>query len=256
MSFSELATMIPKAGSMNEYVRAGLGRSSPRSRSASATSPCSSSRARPRTSSPPSSRPTCSAHPGTTSSGRSSTWRSSPSSTCSESGRSPRSRSPHLHRRRLAPRRRHRRPRRGRGERSDRQRAAGHRPHVEPLGTPRARDLHLRRRRVHLSAGRGAEAAERDIPLGIFLGLGLIAIPVVLYGLAAARYVPPDVLGTLAPTIPVDVGVAIFGDAGKWWMGIIVILASIGTLNAVVAGVPASSTAWPSRGSCRRPSPG
>ena len=76
----------------------------------------------------------------------------------------------------------------------------------------------------------------RDIPLGIFLGLALIAVPVVLYGLGAARYVPADVLGTLAPTIPVDVGVAIFGDAGKWWMGIIVILASIGTLNAVVAG--------------------
>jgi amino acid transporter len=78
----------------------------------------------------------------------------------------------------------------------------------------------------------------RDIPLGIFLGLALIAVPVVLYGLGAARYVPPDVLGTLAPTIPVDVGIAIFGDAGKWWLGIIVILASIGTLNAVVAGVP------------------
>jgi amino acid transporter len=79
---------------------------------------------------------------------------------------------------------------------------------------------------------------ERDIPVGIFLGLGLISIPVVLYGLGAARYLPPDVLGTLAPTIPVDAGIAIFGDAGKWWMGIIVILASIGTLNAVVAGVP------------------
>jgi amino acid transporter len=78
----------------------------------------------------------------------------------------------------------------------------------------------------------------RDIPLGIFLGLALIAVPVVLYGLAAARYVPPDVLGGLLPTLPVDVGVAIFGDAGKWWLGIIVILASIGTLNAVVAGVP------------------
>jgi amino acid transporter len=78
----------------------------------------------------------------------------------------------------------------------------------------------------------------RDIPVGIFVGLALIAVPVVLYGLAAARYVPGDVLGTLAPTIPVDVGVAIVGDAGKWWMGIIVILASIGTLNAVVAGVP------------------
>ena len=73
---------------------------------------------------------------------------------------------------------------------------------------------------------------------GIFVGLALIAVPVVLYGLGAARYLPPDVLSTLAPTIPVDVGIAIFGDAGKWWMGIVVILASIGTLNAVLAGVP------------------
>jgi amino acid transporter len=78
----------------------------------------------------------------------------------------------------------------------------------------------------------------RDIPFGIFIGLGLIAVPVVLYGLGAARYVPGDVLGTLAPTIPVDVGTAIFGEAGKWWLGLVVIGASIGTLNAVVAGVP------------------
>jgi amino acid transporter len=78
----------------------------------------------------------------------------------------------------------------------------------------------------------------RDIPFGIFIGLGLIAVPVVLYGLGAARYVPGDVLGTLAPTLPVDVGTAIFGEAGKWWLGLVVIGASIGTLNAVVAGVP------------------
>ena len=78
----------------------------------------------------------------------------------------------------------------------------------------------------------------RDIPYGIFIGLGLIAVPVVLYGLAAARYLPADQLGTLAPTIPVDVGVAIFGSAGKWWLGLVVIGASVGTLNAVVAGVP------------------
>jgi amino acid transporter len=78
----------------------------------------------------------------------------------------------------------------------------------------------------------------RDIPVGIFAGLGLIAIPVVLYGLGVARYLPPDILGTLAPTIPVDAGIAIFGDAGKWWLGIVVILGSIGTLNAVLAGVP------------------
>jgi amino acid transporter len=79
---------------------------------------------------------------------------------------------------------------------------------------------------------------QRDIPLGIFLGLALISIPVVLYGLAAARYVPGDALSSFAPTLPIDVGVAIFGDAGKWLMGITMILASIGTLNAVVAGVP------------------
>jgi amino acid transporter len=78
----------------------------------------------------------------------------------------------------------------------------------------------------------------RDIPVGIFIGLGLIAIPIVLYGLAAARYVPADVLATFAPTLPIDVGVAIFGDAGKWLMGITMILAAIGTLNAVLAGVP------------------
>jgi amino acid transporter len=78
----------------------------------------------------------------------------------------------------------------------------------------------------------------RDIPVGIFVGLSLIAVPVVLYGLAAARYVPGDVLGTLAPTLPVDVGVAIFGEAGKWWLSLVVIMAVLGTLNAVIAGVP------------------
>lgn len=79
---------------------------------------------------------------------------------------------------------------------------------------------------------------ERDIPVGIFVGLALISVPVVLFGLAAARYLSPDVLSTLAPTLPVDVGVAIFGEAGKWWMGLVVLAASVGTLNAVLAGVP------------------
>ena len=46
----------------------------------------------------------------------------------------------------------------------------------------------------------------RDIPVGIFVGLGLIAVPVVLYGLGAASYLPGDELSTLAPTLPVDVG--------------------------------------------------
>jgi amino acid transporter len=78
----------------------------------------------------------------------------------------------------------------------------------------------------------------RDIPVGIFVGLALIAVPVVLYGLGAARYVPADVLGTLAPTLSVDVGIAIFGEAGKWWLSLVVIMAVLGTLNAFIAGVP------------------
>jgi amino acid transporter len=78
----------------------------------------------------------------------------------------------------------------------------------------------------------------RDIPVGIFVGLALIAVPVVLFGLAAARYVDAETLSTLAPTLHIDVGIAIFGDAGKWWLGIVSIMATIGTLNAVLAGVP------------------
>jgi len=78
----------------------------------------------------------------------------------------------------------------------------------------------------------------RDIPVGILGGLGLIAVTVVLYGLGAARYLPGEQLSTLSPTLPVDFGTALFGDAGKWWMGIVVIAAMLGTLNAVLAGVP------------------
>ena len=51
--------------------------------------------------------------------------------------------------------------------------------------------------------------------MGIFVGLSLIAVPVILYGLAAARYVPADVLGTLAPTLSIDVGIAIFGEGSR-----------------------------------------
>src|SRR5918996_364200 len=38
------------------------------------------------------------------------------------------------------------------------------------------------------------EEPRRDLLLGMFLGLGLIAVPLVLFGLAATRYVPADQL--------------------------------------------------------------
>jgi amino acid transporter len=79
---------------------------------------------------------------------------------------------------------------------------------------------------------------ERDIPWGIFLGLTLVAVPVVLYGLAAVRYVPGDQLGQFSPVANMDVAIAILNDAGKWWMGFLSIFATLSTLNAVAAGVP------------------
>ncbi len=78
----------------------------------------------------------------------------------------------------------------------------------------------------------------RDIPWGIFIGLTLVSIPLVLYGLAATRFLPPDELGDPTQITSMNIGIAIFGEAGKWWMGFIMIGASLGTLNAVLAGVP------------------
>lgn len=78
----------------------------------------------------------------------------------------------------------------------------------------------------------------RDIPWGIFIGLTLVAIPLVLYGLAATRYLPADQLGDPTQITSMNIGIAMFGEAGKWWMGLIMIFASLGTLNAVLAGVP------------------
>jgi len=78
----------------------------------------------------------------------------------------------------------------------------------------------------------------RNIPLGIFLGLTLVSIPVVLFGLAAGRYVPADQLAAFSPVAQMDAAVAILGDTGKWWMALISIAATLSTLNALVAGIP------------------
>jgi amino acid transporter len=82
------------------------------------------------------------------------------------------------------------------------------------------------------------ENPRRDIPLGIFLGLALVAVPIVLFGLGGARYVPADQLGQFLPTTHVDVSEAILGNFGKWWMALISIAATLSTLNALIAGLP------------------
>lgn len=72
----------------------------------------------------------------------------------------------------------------------------------------------------------------------MFLGLTLVAVPVILYGLAAARYVPSERLAEFSPVANMDVAIAIFGEGGKWWMGLLSVAATLSTLNAVAAGVP------------------
>ena len=78
----------------------------------------------------------------------------------------------------------------------------------------------------------------RDIPWGMFIGLSLVAVPMFLWGIAATRYFPPDQLGDPAQITNMNVAIGIFGDFGKWWMGILSVAATISTLNAVAAGVP------------------
>jgi amino acid transporter len=78
----------------------------------------------------------------------------------------------------------------------------------------------------------------RNIPLGIFLGLALVSVPVILFGLAAARYVPADQLSNFSPVAQMDVAIAELGNGGKWWIGLVSVAATLSTLNAVTAGVP------------------
>lgn len=79
---------------------------------------------------------------------------------------------------------------------------------------------------------------ERDIPWGMFIGLTLVAVPMFLWGLAATRFVPLDQLGDPTQITNMTVAIAMFDDVGKYWMGILSVFATISTLNAVAAGVP------------------
>jgi amino acid transporter len=74
----------------------------------------------------------------------------------------------------------------------------------------------------------------RDIPWGMFIGLTLVAVPMLLWGMASTRY---DLVDPNAPT-NMFVAIGMFGDVGKWWMGILSVAATLSTLNAVTAGVP------------------
>jgi len=82
------------------------------------------------------------------------------------------------------------------------------------------------------------EDPKRQLPAGMFIGLALIAVPLVLYGMAATRYIPAEELGDPTQLTHMNVAIAMLDDFGKWWMAIISIAASVSTLNALLAGIP------------------
>jgi amino acid transporter len=82
------------------------------------------------------------------------------------------------------------------------------------------------------------ENPRRDLPLGMFLGLALIAVPLVLYGIGATRYVDATELADPEALTHMTIAIAMLGETGKWWMAIVSIAATVATLNALLAGIP------------------
>lgn len=75
------------------------------------------------------------------------------------------------------------------------------------------------------------------IPLAMFSALVVILIAGSLYGIASLNYVPAEDLG--ASAMPqVDAAQGMLGRTGQIWMGIVTILASVSTANALLAGIP------------------
>jgi amino acid transporter len=81
------------------------------------------------------------------------------------------------------------------------------------------------------------------IPRAMFVGLTAVAVSMFLYGAGVLRQVEnvelPD--GSLLFDTPLPIpefGTAILGNLGRWWIAIAVLLASAATLNTLLAGIP------------------
>jgi amino acid transporter len=82
-----------------------------------------------------------------------------------------------------------------------------------------------------------AKNPRRDMPWAMILGLVIILILNLLFGIASIRYVSMDKLST-SPTPHVDVASAILGKVGLYWIGIASFFATAGTINTLLASVP------------------
>jgi amino acid transporter len=83
----------------------------------------------------------------------------------------------------------------------------------------------------------------RTIPKAMYIGVTAVAAAMFLYGSAVARQVENVDLGdgTFILDTPLAIpalGEAVLGDAGRIWLGIAVLLATAATLNTILASVP------------------
>jgi amino acid transporter len=75
------------------------------------------------------------------------------------------------------------------------------------------------------------------IPLSMILALVIILVAKALFGSAAIRFVPLEIL-TSSEMPHLDVGLAMLGNTGLIWMSIVTIFATLATLNTLICGVP------------------
>lgn len=85
--------------------------------------------------------------------------------------------------------------------------------------------------------------SSRTIPRAMYLGVTMVAAAMFLYGLAVARQVENVDLGdgTFILDTPLAIPAfaeAVMGDFGRIWLGLAVLLASAATLNTLLAGIP------------------
>jgi amino acid transporter len=96
----------------------------------------------------------------------------------------------------------------------------------------------------------------RSIPRAMFVGLTAVAASMVLYGVGVLRHVENVELepGVLMFDTPVPIPIfaeTVLGTFGRWWLAIAVLFAAAATINTLLAGIPrilygmAKDTAFP-----------
>ncbi len=132
---------------------------------------------------------------------------------------------------------RHRRPRRRRLGRADRRRSRTSRsPGACSRRCSGSRSSPSSASSTPARSPRSSGDRTRDIPWGIFIGLDAGLDPARALRARGDSLHPGRLLGDPTQITSMNIGIAIFGEAGKWWMGLMMIGASLGTLNAVLAG--------------------